>query len=101
MATNSHRSKNRRWKTHIDVWRSSGKNMRQWCQEHNIPLSTFAYWKDKFSCDTLDKRAFIEIAEAKSTGITIKCNAFELHIEQSFDELALSRCLKVMRSILC
>ena len=102
MKNNSNLSKRQLWQLHVEDWKSSGKTMGQWCKEHNICRSTFAYWKEKFSCESLEKSSFIEIAEIPtSTGIAIKCKEFELHIEHSFNEIALSRCLKVMRSVLC
>ena len=101
MAVNQHSSKSQHWKMYIDTWRSSGKSMNQWCQEHNISKSTMGYWKNKFSCEKLDKNFFIEVAEEPSTGITIKCKELEIHIDKAFDEQTLYRCLKVIRSSQC
>ena len=94
-------SKTERWKLCIAAWKVSNKNVRQWCIEHSIPKSTFIYWKDKFSKESLNKEGFVEILEEQPTRIEVRCNGFEIHVGKEFDEHTLSRCLKLIRSCSC
>lgn len=101
MKSNQDLSKNQRWEICISTWKASGKSARQWCKEHSISPSTFQYWQDKFSPKKLDPAAFVEIPAKQSTGIEIRCQEFEIHVEKEFDLETLSRCLKAVRSCLC
>ena len=95
-------SKMEHWKLCVTEWMASNKSVRQWCIENSIPQSTFIYWKDKLSIESLNKESFVEILEEeKSTGVAIHCKGFEIYISKEFDEQTLSRCLKLIRSSSC
>lgn len=32
----------------IEKWKHSGLSQRRYCQEHNITLSTFSYWRKQY-----------------------------------------------------
>ena len=101
MTSNYRLSKEKHWKVLFEEWKSSGKTTSDWCRDRSIPQNTFRYWKDKFAPQKLEKHSFIEIAEEKSLGITIRCKDFEIQLHEQFDEKTLSRCLSVMRGSLC
>lgn len=46
MTENEH-SKTELWTSRIQDFYLSGLSRKEWCQEHQIPLSTFSYWLKK------------------------------------------------------
>jgi hypothetical protein len=36
------------WSKHITQWQSSGLTQKSFCQQKNLKLSTFVYWRVKF-----------------------------------------------------
>ena len=40
-------TKSELWTKHIQDFHRSGLSQKEWCREHQIPLSTFGYWMRK------------------------------------------------------
>ena len=36
------------WRAHLDGWRRSALNQREYCEEHGLPLKRFGNWRAKF-----------------------------------------------------
>ncbi len=36
------------WRAHLDGWRRSGLNQREYCEAHGLPLKRFGNWRAKF-----------------------------------------------------
>lgn len=90
-----------KWKAYFDDWKSSGLSVRKWCLQHSIAINTFRYWIDKFSEQKLKKTDFQEILEKKSTNLIIRCQSFEIHVDENFDEETLCRCLSAVKRVSC
>jgi hypothetical protein len=43
----SHQSKQEYWNQHIEDWKESSLTQTQYCQEQELKLPTFQYWKSK------------------------------------------------------
>jgi hypothetical protein len=37
------------WSNHIQGWKESGGNQREYCNTHGLALATFSYWRKKLS----------------------------------------------------
>ncbi|WP_250465090.1 IS66 family insertion sequence element accessory protein TnpA [Microbulbifer litoralis] len=40
-------SKSDFWQQHIQTWKESGLSQAAYCQQHDLKLSTFTYWRHK------------------------------------------------------
>lgn len=40
-------SKSDFWQQHISAWKDSGLSQAAYCQQHDLKLSTFTYWRNK------------------------------------------------------
>ena len=102
MANSIDSIKNQKWKTLIEDWRSSGQSISQWCQNRNIPDSTFAYWKRKFSMENRPcPSLFTELSEEEPTALQLEYQGAKFSLSKNFDEDVFASCLKVLRRISC
>lgn len=86
------------WKVAVAEWQASGLTSRKWCQERNIPNSTFHHWKKLFSSIPKSGRcSFIELPEGKPSRIEMEFEGVKIYAEDDFDEALLIRCLKVLK----
>lgn len=46
------------WKNHINQWENSGLSQQEYCNRHNLALSTFGYWKRKTRKSDIDTIQF-------------------------------------------
>jgi hypothetical protein len=37
-----------KWYAHIEAWEQSGKTQTQFCQELNLSIATFSYWRTQY-----------------------------------------------------
>ena len=94
--------KNQKWKSLIEDWQSSGQSISRWCQNRNIPDSTFAYWKKKFSKESLPcPSLFIELPEEEPTALQLEYQGAKFLLRKHFDEDVLASCLKILRRVSC
>ena len=55
------------WEQHMEAFNSSELSAKEWCEEHEIKVSTFNYWKKKICAqDTEEETIFAEISPFKS-----------------------------------
>ncbi len=47
------------WKRQVGVWEQAGTTQAAYCRQNNLNLSTFGYWKRKFSTPAAE--GFIEV----------------------------------------
>ena len=45
----TNQSKSDFWKQHIADWQASGLSQTSYCDQHNLKLNTFTYWRSKQS----------------------------------------------------
>ena len=101
-------AKQQKWKEIIESWQSSGKAMRIWCKEHGIAYNTFLYWRNQFrsqkvseSISPVSSPSFVELPEEKPShsGIQILIKDIKLDVSPDFEEAALVRCVRLLRSL--
>lgn len=59
----------------IEKWEDCGQSREHFCQEHNLNLSQFAYWRTKYLKAHPSKEideAFIPVKPATDSGLEIK-----------------------------
>jgi hypothetical protein len=93
------------WKINLEQWQSSGLTIAAWCQERNIPVHTFYYWRKKLmpvnKIALKNKNSFIELKDKPSSisGISIECCGVLLHLTKDFHSESLIHCLQTLRKI--
>jgi hypothetical protein len=107
----------RGWKEKLLACQASGKSVRVWCSEHQVPVSTFYGWKKRLKklsdqCQQITPkqafqqivpRGFIELTDKKpsETGIIIEYDGIKIHLLSAFDPSALKQCLSCLRGAAC
>ena len=71
------------WLARIEQQRQSGLSMKEWCREHDIPVSTFYYWNEKLSPKTLQKSSFTELAKKKSETVSLQTRGLSVRIDSN------------------
>jgi hypothetical protein len=88
------------WRGHIDAWRQSGLSQAAYCTQHDLSLSSFAYWRHKrskpsastaivpvvVSRDPVDLR--VEIHLPNGWKVHLPSHAESLHVVALLRELA-------------
>ena len=88
------------WKVIVEEWQASGLSSRKWCQEHNIPNSTFHPWKKLFSPIFKPSRSsFLELPEEKKSRIEMELGGIKIYAENGFDENLLVHCLRALKKV--
>jgi hypothetical protein len=93
------------WCDKVKQWQTSGKSIKAWCQEQNIPLPTFYGWKKRYeshpSSPTQEKQ-FIELKDKpKHPGIVLEFLDVKIYLTENFNEALLKRCLATLRDYPC
>ena len=100
------------WKETILNQLKSGLSVACWCDQNNLSLDAFGYWKRVLfpkSKPTLERSSFAEIPEnqdnslsmSTETGITLEYQGIRILLENEFDALALKKCLAVLKEEIC
>ncbi len=106
------------WKKRLLEWQVSGKSVKVWCFEHQIPITTFYGWKNRLkklsssqhqvipqkrSHQLDNSRGFIELKDKKpsETGMMLEYEGVKIHLLPSFDPCALKQCIACLRDTTC
>jgi hypothetical protein len=106
------------WKGKLLEWQASGKSVRIWCFEHQIPITTFYGWKNRLKklSSNLHQTApqkppqqldaphgFIELRDKRpsETGIILEYGKVKIHLLSAFDPCALKQCIACLRGETC
>jgi hypothetical protein len=98
------------WFHHIEECTKSGLSQVEYCQGHNIALSTFSYWKRKLNHSDQAKPVFYPIAissdhprddSEKNTGLILhlRNGRFSLEIENDFSISTLTRLVATLEQL--
>lgn len=94
------------WNTQVSACRGSGQRVKDWCEAHGVPLSTYYYWQRQVYLASMEPErheGFIEIQAAPAAkhgtaAITIPfCNT-EIAIHNGADADILAALLHAIRS---
>jgi hypothetical protein len=81
------------WKERILQQQNSGLSIARWCQEHQVAVGQFNYWKSKLFPRQIEATGFTEIVDTKNTGVAIEYGGMRIHLDPNFDATTLKRCL--------
>ena len=81
----------------LEAQQSSGLSIQSYCQQHNIPFSSFSYWKKKFTTSpssTPSPKCLVPIKvqseQRHSSGVSIHLpNGIDVEFSTSEDKVAL------------
>jgi hypothetical protein len=89
------------WQERITQQQRSGLSVRGWCQENQVAVCQFHYWKNKLIAKRIDATCFTELVDDKNVGITIEYDGMRIHLDPNFDAITLKRCLSVLKEGKC
>ena len=93
--------KRNEWGEKFCKQRESGLSIDRWCHENQVPPHAFYYWKERLFPKSLADLSFSELANVKTTGITIEYRNLRIHLDKHFDPGVLKQCLSVLMGIRC
>ena len=90
------------WLKRIQDWKSSGKQIAEWCRENGVHSRSFYHWRIKLNLSPTQnsnkQTSFIELEDETSisSGISISYKGITVQLAKNFDENALNKCLKIL-----
>jgi len=90
------------WETKLRQQKESGLSVDRWCRENQVTSTAFYYWKERlYPKQLITQSSFAELTETKGAAIAIEYRGFRIHVDRSFDSVALKRCLSLLKEIKC
>lgn len=102
------------WQKKVLEWQKSGKKIPAWCQENQIPYTTFLGWKLRFGnfhkklqSNTQPSKVFIELQDKPLSnsqifsGVTLEYHGIKIHLETEFNATVLKQCLACLGGMPC
>ena len=59
------------WKSHIEVWQQSELSQKTYCEQHQLSLATFGYWRKKLNRVGSVSKKLVPIAVSRSDRVTL------------------------------
>lgn len=98
------------WKNHIEACNKSDLSQVGYCTAHNIPLSTFGYWKRKLNNENNHKQVFYPLAVAplhacdadendKDLVLYLRDRRFSIEIVKGFSASTLTRVISILEEL--
>jgi len=87
------------WKNHVVAWKKSGFSKQQYCTQHDLKKSTFAYWARKLA-PTIKNTGFIRVPsfpskQAQCIEVIID-EKLRIRISEGFEPELLIKVLKTL-----
>lgn len=105
----SRRKKRRKWASHIQAWRGSGKSQAQYCREQGLSSKLFYYWKNKYNGNRGSdgvKLVPVEMhpirfhpAELTTSSLVLIVGQYKVEIGDRFDPGTLARLVQTLDRI--
>ena len=102
-ATAAEIEKRRFWKKHIEAWKDSGLNQRQYCKHHQLKHHRFVYWKKKFISVKAPSVSLVELSvpkmfrpsrHAQTTALKVAYgDMYKVEVDPGFDPVTLKEIL--------
>lgn len=94
----SNADKRHLWKSRIQKQQESGLPIKQWCQDNQVNIGCFGYWKKKLSPVTCPNRdSFIELTDEQSCTIDVNYSTVRLRLESP----SLKHSLELLKKLAC
>ncbi|HBE92779.1 MAG TPA: hypothetical protein DDW55_09715 [Gammaproteobacteria bacterium] len=98
--------KRRLWSDRIASWRQSGLSQRAYCEQHQLALGTFAYWRGRLkkleAGDHAGKPRFLPVTlkQQSHASLTLLINGrHQLEIKSDFDPDFLSKVVQAVQQV--
>lgn len=91
------------WQKRIEQWQASGKSCRKWCQDYQIPYTTFLGWRHRLKRLENQGSSFIELKNLPKQEVilTLECGGIRILLPHGCNDQLIKQCLSAMRSVLC
>lgn len=92
------------WSRQIEECRSSGLSVRTWCEQHQIPVSTFHYRRQKVWKEIQKNNQFVEVPlffdESQNNNIaaSVQIGSICAEVHNGADEETLAALFRVLKS---
>lgn len=91
------------WKQNIEQWQASGKTIVAWCQENDISVHVFYYWRKKYEKPFRsfpESNPFVELSQANESdsGLAIDCRGVTVRLSKNFDRATLVNCIQTLQA---
>mgnify|MGYP000337451502 CR=1 FL=1 len=101
--------KRRKWASHIQAWRGSGKSQAQYCREQGLSAKLFYYWKNKNNGTSGDvgvklvpvdmPRIKYHSSEEVESSLVLVVGQYKVEIGDRFDPGTLARLVQTLDHI--
>lgn len=109
----SHEMNLKKWTQIVEECRNSGQTAKAWCEENNINIKTYYYWKRRVCNAVYNELAIangnkavpvfteVKIAKGRSldVAITLNINNISLEIHNGAEERVIAQTLRLLGSI--
>ena len=92
------------WQAHIDAWQQSGQTRAAYCEQNNLNMSTFAYWRHRLKAESMPVK-LVQIPtgpttqpERSSLRIVFD-DRFTIEVTDGFNPSTLARVIDVVRGL--
>ena len=93
-------SKSNNWQELVELWESSGQSQRAFCEERELVVSQFSYWKRKFRPAIKTKPQFEKVSSSlSSSGSSFNLetsSGAKVSAPMGFDSASLRRLLEIV-----
>ncbi len=96
------------WQDHISSWQHSGQSQRWYCQDNELALSTFSYWKRKLGKTQQPTRFYpltiqpdtITLKENQRSGLRLSLsdNRYQIELDSDFSSATLKKLLLILEA---
>lgn len=96
--------KRRFWKNQIETWQASELSQAAYCQQHQLKLSTFTYWRTKFKDSSPSQLRLVPLVARSTEGMSQKKNRaiclchgeFTIKLDEDFNPKTLRQLLEIL-----
>lgn len=105
--------KERLWSARLEEWKKSGLSQRRYCEERQLSLSTFRWWRSRLrepGRSAGQQTSFVELpvpqassyeAPVSGSPITLAVGTYSLSVPSGFSAAELARLLDVLEDRSC
>ena len=105
---NSRQANKEKWTTIVEAQQSSGQTQKAWCQENQVNIHKFNYWKKRLTTKSTQDATSEPIGtfewanvvvENFSSEIEIEVGSVRIHLKSNFDEDLLKKLIRTLQAI--
>lgn len=88
------------WMEKVSECRASGLSQSKWCEQNNIPKSTYSYRQQRVYefLRNQQESQFVEVPVKRSNSLTINCGEISIEIPDSSDVSLIHNVIKALKS---